>query len=154
MPSAASACAKLTMNGLRWPAPAPCARITVAPLAGPAVYTSAEVAVLAATSTRISLGFFTRVADLCVGLEIVGHRKHPELRRQRSRQHSIHVAVDDAGQRHVPIVDDDVNWRIRHRRIGPEVRVAVDRARDTVPQLVIEPRHRQHGELVVHLAYA
>src|SRR5919198_1476454 len=138
-PSADSALAKSTMNALRWPAPAPCPSISVAPTAGaPAAYTSAvvvaPVAALSCSRTVSSLGFFKRLPDLRVRLQLVVHGERAELRRQRARQHAIDLAVDDAGQRDASPLDHDVNRRGWGDGVVPEGRVAVDRPRDPDPE--------------------
>jgi hypothetical protein len=46
-----------------------------------------------------------------------------------------------------------VDRRVDHRSVGRKRRVPVDRARDPQPQLVVELRHGQHLDLVVHLLH-
>ena len=57
-------------------------------------------------------------------------------------------------RRDVPVLHDDVDRRICHRRIVPERRIAVDGPRDARPQLVVEVRHRQHVDVVLDFAHA
>src|SRR6059036_795186 len=153
------------MNWLRWPAPAPWPRTSAAPM-GPSArfvragvrvsdasagYTSAVVAP-ASSATFSSLGLFEGVTNFCVRLQFAVHRERAEPRGQRPRQHAIDVAGDDAGQRHAAALDDDVDWRVRHDRVVPEVRVAVDGPRDPIAQLVVELRYRQRFNPVAHFA--
>src|SRR5947207_13554200 len=105
------------MNALRWPAPAPCARISV-----PAVsdslststrcltpsYTSAVVAAPGCGRMASSLGFFKKCLHLGIRLQRVGHRQRAELCGERSREHPVHVALHDAGERHAPMLHDDM----------------------------------------------
>jgi hypothetical protein len=42
---------------------------------------------------------------------------------------------------------DDVDRRVGHDGVIPERRVAINRARDTAPEFVVELRHRQHANL-------
>src|SRR5213592_3351593 len=112
------------MNRLRWPAPAPWPRISAAPsgvrVPGPAAgYTSAVVAAPVSSATLSSLGFFEGVTNFRVRLQLVRYRKCAEPRRERSGEHPIDVAADNAGQRHAPVLDDDVNRRVRHDRVVP-----------------------------------
>src|SRR5262245_57235193 len=114
MPSADSAEANSTMNVLRCPAPAPCARISEAPAPAPAAAAAWTIAVVPAPVCGLmvsSLGFFKGDLDLGVGLQFVRHRQRAELRRERSRQHPIDLALHDAGERHPAVLDDDVNRR-------------------------------------------
>src|SRR4249919_2229299 len=149
-PRAASACAKAVMKGLCWPAPAPCPRMRAAPTRGSsAAKTSAVVCSSAATCTRSSEGFLTRVSNLRVRFQVVDHRHHAELAAcDRPRQHPLHLALDHARQRHAAVLDDDVYWRIGHDRVVPEVWIAVNRTGDPIPEPVVELRDGQHGDLV------
>jgi hypothetical protein len=52
------------------------------------------------------------------------------------------------------VLHHDVNRRVGHNRVVPEVRIVVDRSRDAVPELVVELRHRQHADLILDAAHA
>src|SRR5207244_829724 len=135
-PSAAIGRAKPVMTALCWPAPAPCASISVAPARSlPMEYTNAVVTASGGTWMRSSLGFFKSGLDLGIRLEVVGDRHHAELRRQRPREHPIDIAVHDAGERHDAVANaraDVVEDR--------ELRIAVHALRDVVEHLTIFPR--------------
>src|SRR5690349_841026 len=113
------ALANATMNGCCWPAPAPCARISTpfecrSGAAGAAGYTSAVVLPRTgppSTSTESSLGMLKRLPYFRVRLETARDRESAELTRERSGQHLVDLGVDDARQRHAPVLDDDVDGR-------------------------------------------
>ena len=64
------------------------------------------------------------------------------------------VSLSDTRERHVPPIHHDVDRRIPARGVVPEVGIPVDRAGNDVPQPVVEPRHRKHGDLVDHRGHA
>src|SRR5260221_11941934 len=128
-PRSDSASAKSTMDVLRWSAPAPCARIRVPTVSDTVAelprcltpsYTSALVAPVS-NAIVSSLGLFKDDTHLGVGFQRVGHRQRPELRRERPREHAVDVALHHAGQRHATVLDDDVDRRVRHDAVVPEV---------------------------------
>ncbi len=86
--------------------------------------------------------------------KLVGDREGVELPREGPRQLPVGLAVDDAGERHMPTIHHDVDRRIRAGAVEPEVGIPVDRTGNNVPQLVIEPRHREHRDLVGHCRHA
>src|SRR5262245_38672822 len=74
------------------------------------------------------------------GLQIVLHLEGEEVGRNRSRECAVDFAIDHADERHSTPLDNDVNRRIGHESIWPEVAVAVDRACDAEPQVIVELR--------------
>src|SRR5688500_2153760 len=139
------------MNGLDWPAPAPCARIKAASIRGSAAaYTTALTCASPSIRTGRSVRWITPPSHFRIGPQLVGHRQRVELRGERLREPAIDLAAHQASKRHAAAIDDDVDGRVAHDRIVPEVGVAVDGARYLLPQRVVEAGRRQHAELVNH----
>ena len=97
--------------------------------------------------TRQSLELFERCLDFSFRLQLVLHLEREERTGDRPRQHPIHLAVHNSLERDATALDDDVNRRIHHRRVRPEVVIAVDRPRNREAQLVVELRHGKHFDL-------
>ena len=138
------------MNVLRCPAPAPWPRISAAPTRGCVRRVDerrGRGARLAAGSVS-SLGFFKRRHAL---------RRRSSARSSPTTRRTASPAIAPASGRRcccttpvsVTRPCSTTMWigGFGHDRVVPEVRVAVDRPRDPVAQLVVELRHRQHVDL-------
>ena len=76
--------------------------------------------------------------DFGVGLQIVRHREGAERAGDRPREHPIGIAVDYTVKCDMAVLDDDVDRRVGHRPVVPEVRVAVNGSRDPEPQFIVK----------------
>src|SRR5579864_2434510 len=66
----------------------------------------------------------------------------------------VRLIVHVTDERHVPIVDDDVNRRIHAHRVAAELPFRKDRAIFRTPDLIVKAGQRQDGDVVDDLAYA
>src|SRR3954451_17981447 len=92
--------------------------------------------------------------DLGIRFQRVRHGQLAESSRERSREHPLDIAVDDARERDVAALDDDVDRRVGHGGGIPERRIAVDGARHAVAELVVVLRHREHADVAAYGSYA
>src|SRR5579864_548807 len=66
----------------------------------------------------------------------------------------VRLIVHVTDERHVPIVDDDVNRRIHAHRVAAELPFRKDRAIFRTPDLIVKAGQRQDGDVVDDLADA
>src|SRR3954463_10688043 len=88
--------------------------------------------------------------DLGIRFQRVRHGQLAESSRERSREHPLDIAVDDARERDVAALDDDVNRRVGLGGVIPERRIAVDGARHAIAELVIVLRDREHADVTAY----
>src|SRR3954465_8618683 len=88
--------------------------------------------------------------DLGIRFQRVPHEKLAESGCERSRQHPLDIAVDDARERDVAALDDDVDRRVGHGGVIPKRRIAVDGAGHAIAKLVVVLRDREHADVAAY----
>lgn len=95
-----------------------------------------------------------RLASLA-NFQIVGYRENVGHGIGAERgQMDVRLIIHVADERHVAVVDDDVNRGIHAHRVAAQRGFRKDRAIFGAPDLIVKRRRRQHGDVVDDIAHA